>query len=120
MEPAKLDLEIYQGSTFTKVFQWKLDGTGVDISGATFIGQARISAPSDEVVIEFSTTEGTVTIENATDGKFKLKLEEDFTEGLDPNIDLEYDLKINLNQDTYTLLYGEITITPTTTKQFQP
>ena len=44
MSVFKVQLDIFQGSTFTKSFTWSVNGTPVDLTGATAKFQIKTSA----------------------------------------------------------------------------
>ncbi|MGB9693459.1 MAG: hypothetical protein ACPLYF_01295 [Fervidobacterium sp.] len=76
MQPAKIDLTIYQGSTFLKEFQWKVGSppTPIDLTGykAKMDIREKISSPSP--IITLSTENGRVILKDPTNGIFTLEI----------------------------------------------
>jgi hypothetical protein len=74
MQPAHIDLEIYKGSTFVKIIQWKT-GTppvAVNLTGCTARMQIRKSV-NDTTVLDTLTTENSkLVIHEPLNGKFKI------------------------------------------------
>jgi hypothetical protein len=76
MTPAKINLIIYQGTTFKKDIQW-LIGTPpipVDITGYTFRMQIREKIKDTIFLIELTTENSKIIITSATEGRFSLVL----------------------------------------------
>ncbi|MFA6198797.1 MAG: hypothetical protein WC679_00070 [Bacteroidales bacterium] len=76
MKPATVNLTIYQGSTFIKEFQWKTGNplVPVNITGYAIRMQIRENIKSQAVIIELSTTNGRISITDATNGFFVLNI----------------------------------------------
>ena len=74
MQPAHVDLDIYKGSTFVKIIQWKT-GTppvAVNLTGCTARMQIRKSV-NDLTVLDTLTTENLkLQIHEPLNGKFKI------------------------------------------------
>ena len=74
MQPAHIDLDVYKGSTFVKIIQWKT-GTppvAVNLTGCTARMQIR-KAVNDTTVLDTLTTEnGKLVIHEPLNGKFKI------------------------------------------------
>lgn len=74
MQPAHIDLDVYKGSTFVKIIQWKT-GTppvAVNLTGCTARMQIR-KAVNDTAVLDTLTTEnGKLVIYEPLAGKFKI------------------------------------------------
>jgi hypothetical protein len=74
MQPAHIDLEVYKGSTFVKVIQWKTGepATAVNLTGCTARMQIRKSV-NDSVILDTLTTENfKLQIHDPLNGKFKI------------------------------------------------
>lgn len=74
MQPAHIDLEVFKGSTFVKIIQWKTGAPSlaVNLTGCTARMQIR-KAVNDTAVLDTLTTEnGKIMIHEALDGKFKI------------------------------------------------
>lgn len=76
MKPATLNITIYQGSTFTKSFQWSTGTTPtpVNITGYKIRMQLREKLSSPTPIIECTTENGRITITDAVAGKFKVEI----------------------------------------------
>lgn len=74
MQPAHIDLDVYKGSTFVKIIQWKT-GTppvAVNLTGCTARMQLR-KAVNDTTILDTLTTEnGKLVIHEPLNGKFKI------------------------------------------------
>ena len=74
MQPAHIDLEVFKGSTFVKIIQWKTGtpAVAVNLTGCTARMQIR-KAVNDTVVLDTLTTENAkIIIHEALNGKFKI------------------------------------------------
>ena len=74
MQPAHIDLDVYKGSTFVKVIQWKTGETpvAVNLTGCTARMQIR-KAVNDTTALDNLTTEnGKIVIHEPLNGKFKI------------------------------------------------
>lgn len=112
MTPAKLDLEIYQGSTFRKGFQWKIQSTDLpmDLTGCQVKMQIRESECSETVAVECSTANGGAVIESAIDGKWYVEIASDDNLLLNP-IRYVYDMDITFpSGDVFTVARGVIKV----------
>lgn len=58
MKPAKIDLAIYQGATFSKVMRWSAGGSPVDLTGYTARMQVRGEIDDEEALVELTTENG--------------------------------------------------------------
>ena len=76
MQPAHIDLDVYKGSTFVKIIQWKtgIPQTAVNLTGCTARMQIR-KAVNDTTVLDTLTTEnGRIQIHEPLNGKFKINI----------------------------------------------
>lgn len=82
MKPAKQDLEIYQGSTFVKSFQWKtgVRKTPVDITGFSIRMQIRKSLTDTAVEANLTTENGGIVITDSPNGKFEIRITSSVTD----------------------------------------
>lgn len=76
MQPADLDLTIYKGSTYSKLFQWKTGSpeTPVDLTGCTARMQIRKRVNDTETLDILTTENGKLTIYNAAEGRFRIDI----------------------------------------------
>ena len=112
MNPAKLDLEIYQGSIFRKGFQWKIQSTDLpmDLTDCQIKMQIKESACSEVALIELTTTNGKIVIESAIDGKWTIEILSADTATLSP-IRYVYDMDITFpSGDVFTVCRGIIKV----------
>ena len=118
MQPAHIDLDVYKGSTFVKVIQWKT-GTppvAVNLTGCTARMQLR-KAVNDTTVLDTLTTEnGKLVIHEPLNGKFKIVIPAStstaytFTSAV-------YDLEIIFADQTVTrVIEGCLTAAPEVTR----
>jgi hypothetical protein len=76
MQPAHIDLEIYKGSTFVKILQWKTGSPAlaVNLTGCTARMQIRKSV-NDRTILDTLTTENSrLQIHEPLNGKFKITI----------------------------------------------
>ena len=119
MEPAKIDLTVYKGSTFSKKFQWKTGEplTPVDLTGCTIRMQVRKLVTSSSVLVEFNGSNGMLSITDPLNGLFKLDISAatstafNFTSGV-------YDIEVSYpdNITVYRLIEGSFTAVPEVTR----
>lgn len=76
MKPAKLNITIYQGSTFTKSFQWSTGDPAVpvDLTGFKIRMQLREKLSSTTTIINCTTENGRVVITDAAEGRFEVEI----------------------------------------------
>jgi hypothetical protein len=74
MQPAHIDLEVYKGSTFVKVIQWKTGtpAVAVNLTGCTARMQIRKAVNDDTVLDTLTTQNGKIVIHEPLNGKFKI------------------------------------------------
>lgn len=109
--PAKLDLVILQGATFYKQVTWKTgDGQPFDLAGAEIRMQARYAAQADEVLLEATTDNGHIVIEDGANGVFSINLPASLTDTFSFPKAI-YDLEVATATGTvYRLLEGRIRV----------
>jgi hypothetical protein len=119
MQPAKLNLTIYKGSTFSKEFQWKTGDPAqpVDITDCSLRMQIRKTIDDTTFVDELTTQNGKITILNAAEGRFRI----DIAASVSTDYKIEegvYDLEIVYPNSTtvYRLLEGDVAAIPEVTR----
>ena len=119
MEPAAVNIAFYQGATFRKPFQWTKAGglPAHDLTDAVLFGQVRRTVNDPEVLVEFSSTLGTVILDNGAEARFTLFVDGPDTQSLDFE-DAVWDFKVTVNGDTYPLMAGSAFVNPSPTKKF--
>jgi len=118
MQPAHIDLEVYKGSTFVKVIQWKT-GTpslSVNLTGCTARMQIR-KAVNDTTVLDTLTTEnGRLVIHEPSNGKFKIVIPATVSTAYSFSSAV-YDLEIIFTEGTVTrVIEGCLTAAPEVTR----
>jgi len=118
MQPAHIDLDVYKGSTFVKIIQWKTGETpvAVNLTGCTARMQIR-KAVNDTAILDTLTTEnGKLLIHEPLNGKFKIVISAatstsyTFTSAV-------YDLEIIFTDGTVTrVIEGCLTASPEVTR----
>jgi hypothetical protein len=111
MQPVKLDLKIYKGSTYRKSFQWiDSNGSPMVLTGCAIKMQIRDYLGSGTVLIELSTANGRIVIVDAVLGKWQLVLTAvetgllDFTRAV-------YDLDITFpSTEVHTPIKGDVVL----------
>jgi hypothetical protein len=118
MQPAHIDLEIYKGSTFVKIIQWKTGTTpvAVNLTGCTARMQIR-RAVNDTAVLDLLTTENSrLEIHEPENGKFKIKIPANVSTTY-PFSSAVYDLEIVFADGTVTrVIEGSLTAAPEVTR----
>lgn len=113
-ERARVDLRVYEGGTFRKQFQWKTNGTPVDITG--YIGEMQVRAKATDAspLLTLTTADGGVEITTPTSGIFTINITDEASTNICPShVDIKgvYDLRLRAPNQTAgestMLLYGE-------------
>jgi len=108
---------IQQGATYVLTVQY-LDSEQVpiDITDYDAEMQVRVTAESDEVLVEASVDDGRITIDGVT-GTLVITIPASVTEALEAPFNAVYDLKITSPTDVVTrLLEGAVYISPSVTR----
>jgi hypothetical protein len=118
MQPAHIDLDVYKGSTFVKIIQWKT-GTpslAVNLTGCTARMQIR-KAVNDTTVLDTLTTEnGKIEIHEPLNGKFKILIPASVSSAY-TFTSAVYDLEIVFSGGTVTrVIEGCLTAAPEVTR----
>jgi hypothetical protein len=76
MQPAHIDLDVYKGSTFVKIIQWKtgIPQAAVNLTGCTARMQIRRAVNETTVLDTLSTENGRIQIHEPLNGKFKINI----------------------------------------------
>ena len=84
MKPAKLNLIIYQGSTFIKGFSWQTGDPAqpVNLTGYTARMQIRTKVTDIDVLLELTTENDRIIITDPINGKFELYISSNDTTNL--------------------------------------
>lgn len=80
MSVFKVQLDIFQGSTFTKSFTWSVNGTPVNLTGATAKFQIKTSASDTTPLLELTEASGIVL--GGSTGVIEVKLTDEQTASL--------------------------------------
>lgn len=116
VQPAKNDLMIYQGTTFTKTWTWRTDDVPVDLTGCTIRSQIRQTPNSRDALLDMSTENGLITLTDAVNGEFSVRVEADDTAELNFTSAV-YDLEIEFPDTTVVrLLYGKVRLSQEVTR----
>lgn len=111
MNPVKLDLNVYKGSTYKKAFQWLTypDQLPMDLTGCSIAMQIRACTDSPDIIFEATTANLKIEITNATEGRWQLTIPASesalwlFSKAV-------YDLDISfLSGEVYTVIQGIVT-----------
>ncbi len=124
---AKLDISVCEGATIRKPFIWQMGDplTGVNLTNYVIRMQVRSDIPSPDVIFDFSTLSGEITIgDQTTDpGLFILNLEPEVTQGLckgrkEARV-FSYDLLLIDGTVFRPLLYGKFILEPAVTRNWE-
>lgn len=114
MQPAKLDLEIYKGSTYTKTIQWKSGDPllPVNITGCTVNMQIKQNTTTTDVIDTLTTANGRITIDSATEGIITMHFPSSVSKDVAINSAV-YDLDVSYSsgEPNYTIVYGKVKYT---------
>lgn len=119
---ARVDLTIYEGTTFRQSFQWKTGdpATPVDLTGFTARMHIRESIESETALLELDSDGGGVVIDNPpTEGKYSVHLAATQTAGLCPDherVNAVYDILLILDDVVLLQQYGKAKIYPSVTR----
>jgi len=103
MESTEYPLTIEQGSTFQMQFRWKVDGTVMNLTGATARMQLR-RAPRSAVIFELTNTNSRILL-GGTQGTVSLELTPEETASI-PAGNFVYDIEIVFGSVVRKLLRG--------------
>ena len=118
MQPAHIDLDVYKGSTFVKLIQWKTGESpvAVNLTGCTARMQIRKSV-NDTVILDSLTTENNkLQIYEPLNGKLKIVIPA-ATSSAYTFTSAVYDLEIVFTDGTVTrIIEGCLTAAPEVTR----
>jgi len=118
MQPAHIDLDVYKGSTFVKIIQWKTGTTpvAVNLTGCTARMQIRKSV-NDATILDTLTTENAkIAIHEPLNGKFKIVIPATTSTAYTFTSSV-YDLEIVFTDGTVTrVIEGCLTASPEVTR----
>lgn len=118
MQPAHIDLDVYKGSTFVKIIQWKTGTTpvAVNLTGCTARMQIRKSV-NDATILDTLTTENAkIVIHEPLNGKFKIVIPATTSTAYTFTSSV-YDLEIVFTDGTVTrVIEGCLTASPEVTR----
>lgn len=110
MSPADLDLDMYQGDTFTRDFTFTTNGvTPINLTGYTLTAQFRVT------VEDSSSTAFTCVLTNAAAGQARISMTAAQTQALAQFGVWDLQWVTNLG-DTQTVLRGTVTVTREVTR----
>lgn len=113
-EPKREDITVYQGATFRNRFIWKTGDPAVpvDITGYTVRMQIRPSKRSDRVFANLDNdTLGGITLTDAANGQFDVRIEADVTDEFSSFVKAVYDIELEAPDGTVTrLVEGQVTV----------
>lgn len=111
---AKYKIKINQGATFRKTFQWKSNGTPIDLTGFQARMQMRKTLASTEIIHQMTTANGGIILGDS--GYFQLYISDANTENFNFTTAV-YDLEfVNLEGDVIRLIEGSVSLSPEVTR----
>jgi hypothetical protein len=114
MEPAKIDLTIYQGATFRKSLVWKSDGVVVDLTGYTARMQIRESIDATDSLLDLTTENDRIVI-TEVEGKVELVISAADTAALS-FVSGVYDLELVSGTEVTRLCGGKVKLSREVTR----
>ena len=118
MTPAEIDLTIYQGATFKKLFQWKTGDppTPVNLTGYSARMQIREKIKSTSVISEFTTENGKIIFTDPKNGLFMITASAEETKRMKYKRGV-YDIEfINPSGEVIRLIQGNVEFSPEVTR----
>ena len=118
MRPAHIDLDIYKGSTFVKIIQWKTGETpvAVNLTGCTARMQIRKAVNDTNILDTLTTQNGKIIIHEPLNGKFKIVIAADISTAY-TFTSAVYDLEIVFTDQTVVrVVEGCLTASPEVTR----
>ncbi len=120
MQPASIDLEIYQGASFKQTFIWNAGTTPninpVNLNGCTMKMQIRKKAKDENILDELTIENNKIVLDDPVNGKFSIDLTGSETESY-TFTSAVYDLKIIFSDDnTVRFCQGSIIVYPAVTR----
>lgn len=107
--PGKLDLDVYQGATFSYVLTWKVDDVAVNLTSYTARLQARTTPAATATALSMTTSGGGITLGGAA-GTITLARTATQTAALTPGRYV-YDLELESAGGVVTrLIEGELIV----------
>ena len=117
--PAQIYLTIYQGQTFDDEIEFQdANGDPLDFTGMSARMQVRRATPDDEVLLELSTSDGTIVALDET-GRIKFDVDADITTELPTDNVIQtwvYDLELHDGSRVQRLMEGSVTVVPEVTR----
>ena len=109
-----LDISVKRGSTWAGLtIEFKIDDVAVNLTGASIYMQIKTEACTDTSIVEFSTTAGTINIDNPLSGHFSI---EPTIFNIIPKI-YYYDIRVEQANDRVDYIVGgTFTITSNVTR----
>jgi hypothetical protein len=117
MTPGKLNLIIYQGTTFKRILRLKdSTDTAIDLSGATVRMHVRSSLSDTATLLELDEDNGRAVVSDAVNGEVTLLVSDEDTTLLDFSSAV-YDLEIEYSNGTVDrVLYGSVKLSKEVTR----
>lgn len=113
--PGHLDLDLYQGATFSYVLTWEVDGDPVNLTSYTARLQARTTADATSTALSLTTSGGGIALGGAA-GTITITRSATQTAALTPGRYL-YDLELESAGGSVTrLVEGELIISAEVTR----
>ena len=121
MTPAKLDLTIYRGSTFSKQITWQTGtpATAVNLTGCKIRMQIRPKVTEATLIDELTTENSRIVITDAVNGVFTINVPASVSTAYTATaLSGVYDLEIVMPGDVtiYRVLEGKVSIIPEVTR----
>lgn len=108
MQPGKVRFDAVQGSTFSRVLTYKVDGSPVDISGWDARMQIREFSWSEEPVLTLATTAYGMDVDGPA-GKIYIQIGADEMAAFTPG-NYVFDLDVIVGDRVDTLIYGDFVV----------
>lgn len=117
---SKLDLVMVQGATFEKAFEWKdASKVNIDLTGYTARLQVRSETDSSTSLLELTTENGRITLNDPTTGVIQLYVSAADTAALTFNTGV-YDLELQHTASGRTIVdnivYGSVSLRKNVTR----
>jgi hypothetical protein len=118
MKPATLNITIYQGSTFSQVFQWKSGDPSVpvNLTGYKARMQIREKVDSPNYIVNLTTENGGIIFRDAVNGIFSVEMSDTVTAAMNFKHAV-YDIEFVSPGGIVTRLFGgNVALSPEVTR----
>ena len=117
-QPIQDSFVLHQGATFARTYRWVRDGVPVNLTGAQIRSQFRLTIGSAVPVLDLTTENGGISIDDAAEGTFTLRASAIKTASIPAGVrrTLVMDVEVVLNGEVTRLIEAEPVLSPEVTR----